>query len=443
MDDATSRRRRGALLDLEPLRASPAFARLWSARAIAGIGSQLTLVAVGLNVFELVRPTAGVASATVAVSLTGVLALVPTVVAGLYGGMLADAFDRRTVMIISGAVSWLCTLVLAALSWAHVETVASLYVLTVLSATATTVLIAAESSATPRLLPGRLLPSAGALMGITVGISVTVGPGLAGVLVASVGFQWCYTIDAALFVLTLAAAFTLPRLRPEGRVERPGLASLLGGMRFLRTAPNIRTSFFVDIVAMTFGQPRVIYPAVGAVLLGGGALTVGLLSAAFAVGALLSSLFSGRLGGVRRQGVAIERAIEAYGACILLFGGVLAIAAVGEATGALPTPAGAVWIGAAALLLAGAGAADNVSAIFRSTMLQTAAPDSMRGRLQGVYIVVVTGGPRVGDLYAGVLAGTGLLFLPPLAGGAVIIALVALLVRRRGFLAYDARHPSP
>ncbi len=443
MDDATPRRRRDALLDLEPLRASPAFARLWSARAIAGIGSQMTLVAVGLNVFDLVRPTEGAASATFAVSLTGALALVPTVVAGLYGGMLADAFDRRTVMIASGAVSWLCTLVLAALSWAHVATVTSLYVLTVLSATATTVLIAAESSATPRLLHARLLPAAGALMGITVGVSVTVGPGLAGVLVASVGFQWCYTVDAALFVLTLAAAFTLPSLRPEGRIERPGLASLLGGMRFLRTAPNIRTSFLVDIVAMTFGQPRVIYPAVSAVLLGGGALTVGLLSAAFAVGALLSSVFSGRFGGVRRQGVAIERAIEAYGACILLFGGVLAVAAVGEATGALPTPAGTVWIGLAAVLLAGAGAADNVSAIFRSTMLQTAAPDSMRGRLQGVYIVVVTGGPRVGDLYAGVLAGTGLLFLPPLAGGVVIIALVALLVRRRGFLAYDARHPTP
>lgn len=443
MNDATPGRRRGALLDIEPLRASPAFARLWSARAIAGIGSQLTLVAVGLNVFELVRRVDSVGAATFAVSLTGVLALVPTVVAGLYGGMLADAFDRRTVMIVSGFVSWLCTLVLAALSWTGAETVASLYVLTVLSATATTVLIAAESAATPRLLPARLLPAAGALLGVTVGISVTVGPGLAGVLVASVGFQWCYTIDAVLFVLTLAAAFTLPALQPQGQVERPGLASLLGGLRFLRTSPNIRTSFLVDIVAMTFGQPRVIYPAVGAVLLGGGALTVGLLSAAFAVGALLSSVFSGRLGGIRRQGLAIERAIEAYGACILLFGAVLGIAALGEATGALPTPAGPIWIALAAVLLAGAGAADNVSAIFRSTILQTAAPDSMRGRLQGVFIVVVTGGPRVGDLYAGVLAATGLLYLPPLAGGVLIIVLVALLVRRRGFLGYDARHPTP
>ncbi|MGT2424684.1 MFS transporter [Amnibacterium kyonggiense] len=443
MDDGTAANRRGALIDLSPLTASPPFARLWGSRAVAGIGSQLTLVAVGLDVFALVRPTSGAAVATFAVSLTGVLALVPTVLAGLYGGMLADAFDRRTVALVSGAVSWMSTLVLAVLSWTGTETVWSLYVLTVLTATATTVLQASESAATPRLLHRALLPAAGALNGIAVGISVTLGPGLAGVLVAAVGFQWCYTIDAVLFIATFAALLSLPRLPPEEAGGRPGLASLVAGIEFLRRAPNIRTSFLVDIVAMTFGQPRVLYPAVGAVLLGGGALTVGLLSAAFAVGALLSSVFSGRLGAVRRQGVAIERAITVYGACIGLFGAVLAAASLGEATGVLPSPAGGVFVVLAAVLLAGAGAADNVSSIFRGTILQTAAPDSMRGRLQGVFIVVVTGGPRVGDLYAGLLAATGLLFLPPLAGGVLIIALVALLVRRRGFLAYDARHPTP
>ena len=441
MDD-TAPPRRGALIDLSPLTASAPFARLWGSRAVAGIGSQLTLVAVGLNVFALVRPSEGTAAATFAVSLTGVLALVPTVLAGLYGGMLADAFDRRTVALVSGAVSWLSTLALAALAWTGAESVWSLYLLTVLTATATTVLQASESAATPRLLPRELLPAAGALNGIAVGVSVTLGPGLAGVLVATTGFAWCYTIDAVLFVATLVALLTLPRLPPEGATDRPGLASLAGGIDFLKRAPNIRTSFFVDIVAMTFGQPRVLYPAVGAVTLGGGAITVGLLSAAFAIGALLSSLFSGRLGGVRRQGVAIERAIQVYGACIALFGAVLAIAAVGEWTRVLPSPAGPVWIAIAAVLLAGAGGADNVSAIFRGTMLQTAAPDSMRGRLQGVFIVVVTGGPRVGDLWAGLLATSGLLFLPPLLGGVLIVGLVVLLVRR-GFRDYDALRPTP
>ena len=435
--------RRGALLDIEPLRASPPFARLWTGRAVASIGSQLTLVAVGLNVFQIVQPGSGAPAATFAVALTGVLALVPTVLAGLYGGMLADAFDRRAVALVSGVVSWLSTLVLAILSWTGAQTVASLYVLTVLTAVATTVLLAAESASTPRLLPPRLLPAAGALNGVAFGFAITVGPGLAGVLVAAVGFEWCYTIDAVLFVATLVALLALPRLPPEGATERPGLKSLASGIDFLRSAPNVRTSFVVDIVAMTFGQPRVLYPAAATVLLGGGAVTVGLLSAAFAVGALVSSVFSGRVGGVRRQGLAVERAIQAYGVCIALFGAVLGVGALGEATGALPAPIGPLWIGLAAVLLAGAGASDNISSIFRNTILQTAAPDSVRGRLQGIFIVVVTGGPRVGDLYAGAVAATGAIFLPPAVGGVLIVVLVTLLAARRGFRRYDADHPTP
>ena len=143
----------------------------------------------------------------------------------------------------------------------------------------------------------------------------------------------------------------------------------------------MRMTFFVDIVAMTFGQPRVLFPAIGSLLLGGGPVTVGLLFAAFAVGALTSSVFSGRLGAVRRQGLAIERAIQAYGACVLGFGVVLLVATIGDAAGFLPGPPG-VDVGAivvAAVLLAGAGAADNVSAIFRSTILQAAAPTTCAG----------------------------------------------------------------
>jgi MFS family permease len=228
-------------------------------------------------------------------------------------------------------------------------------------------------------------------------------------------------------------------------VDRPGLKSLAAGMRFLRHAPNIRATFLVDIVAMTFGNPRVLFPAAAAVLLGGGPVTVGVLSAAFALGALGSSVFSGRLGGVRRQGLAIERSIEVYGACILGLGIVLAVISgmrAADATGG-PAPVSVPAIAAAAVLLAGAGAADNVSAIFRSTILQAAAPDDVRGRLQGVYIVVVTGGPRIGDFFVGVVASLGLLWLPPAVGGLLVIVLVAWLVRRRGFLAYDAGSPRP
>ncbi len=438
MAESRAGRGSGHLVDLSPLSASPPFARLFAGRAVAGIGGQLTIVAAGLNVYALT-------GSTFDVSLIGVVALVPTILAGLYGGMLADAFDRRVVAITSAVVSWAASLGLAALSWTGTQSALSLYLLTALSAVATTVLMTTESAITPRLLAARLLPAAAALNGIGTGIAVTVGPALAGVLVAAAGFPWCYSIDAVLFVASLVGILTLPALPPAEQVDRPGLRSLASGMRFLRDAPNIRTTFVVDIVAMTFGQPRVLFPAIGAVLLGGGSVTVGVLFAAFAVGALLSSVFSGRLGAVRRQGRAIERAIEVYGGCILLFGTVIAVAAFGQAAGWVPGPrtVDVVAIAIAALLLAGAGAADNVSAIFRSTVLPAAAPDDVRGRLQGVYIVVVTGGPRVGDFFTGLVAKSGQLWLPPVAGGVLVIVLVAVLVRRRGFLGYDAAAPSP
>jgi hypothetical protein len=204
-------------------------------------------------------------------------------------------------------------------------------------------------------------------------------------------------------------------------------------------------NFLIDIVAMVFGQPRVLFPALGALVLGGGPITVGALTAAFALGALLSGLFSGRLGEVRRHGRAIGWAVQAYGVAIAGFGAVVAVTILaGGNAGSDAQPVSLLPIVAAAVALAAAGAADNVSAVYRSTMLQAAVPDAYRGRLQGVFIVVVTGGPRVGDLYVGLVASLGLLWLPPAAGGLIIVALAALLVARsRSFRSYDALDPRP
>ncbi|AZZ48474.1 MFS transporter [Rathayibacter rathayi] len=425
--------RRSHVLDVAPLRESPAFARLWAGNVISGIGGQMTIVAVGLHVYELT-------GSTLAVALVGVVALVPTVIAGLYGGMLADAFDRRLVLLLAAIVAWGSTVGIAALAWLSAETPLSLYLLTAANAVATTVIVATRMTLAPRLLRTELVPAAAALGGIASGLEVTVGPALAGVLVASSGFALTYTIDVVLFLAAFLGIVGLPALVPEGERQRPGLESLRYGLRFLRSAPNVRMSFLVDIVAMTFGQPRVVFPAAAAVLLGGGAVTVGALTAAFAIGALLSGVFSGRLSGVRGQGVAISRSIQVYGAFVMAFGAVLLGAAL---TRSDPSSANTGVITLAAVALAGAGAADNVSSIFRQTMLQTAVPDNMRGRLQGVFIVVVTGGPRVGDLYTGLLASLALLWLPPLAGGLAIIAILAAVLRLRpGFRAYDALHPT-
>ncbi|MFZ7088122.1 MFS transporter [Curtobacterium sp. RRHDQ10] len=328
-------------------------------------------------------------------------------------------------------------------AWLGLESVGLLYVLATVNAVAGTVIGASRSAIIPRLIGTDLLPAASALSGIGSGLAVTVGPAVAGVLVAAVGFAPTYTIDVVLFSFAFMGIITLPRMAPEHTVQKPGLGSLVEGARFLRRSPTIGMTFVLDIVAMTFGQPRVLFPAIGALVIGGGSITVGALTAAYAIGALVSSVFSGRLGAVRRQGAAVGWAITVYGGAIGVFGVVIALAHVlggraGDAFSAGVLPA----LGFAALFLAVAGGADNVSAVFRGTILQAAAPDGMRGRLQGIFTVVVTGGPRIGDLYAGLVVAAGIA-VPPIVGGVAIIGLVALLLRAvPSFRRYDALHPA-
>lgn len=430
---------RESFIDLRPFRASPAFARLWIGSTLSGLGGQLTIVAVMLHVYALTGDT-------FAVSMIAVAGLVPMVIAGLYGGMLADAFDRRLVALMAATVTFASTALLATLAWAHLETVWWLYALSVVNSAANSIVLATKSAITPRLLPRELLPAAAALQGITVGVMVMAGPALAGILVATAGYAWTYSIDVVLMLSLFLGLWSLPRIVPEGTIVRPGLESLRDGIGFLRRAGNIRLQYLLDITAMTFGQPLALFPAIGAVLLGGGPITTGVLTASFAVGAFLSSLLSGPIGRFRHHGIGIERAILVYGASIGAFGCVLLAAALGVLSpGTIDAShANVALLVVAGLLLVVAGGADNVSAIYRSTMMQSAVPDAIRGRLQGIFIVVVSGGPRVGALYVGVLASVTTLWFPPLLGGLLIMGLVALLVRRNPrFRDYDAEHPEP
>ncbi len=434
-----ARLRRDSFIDLRPFRESSAFTRMWVGSTLAGLGGQLTVVAVMLHMFDLT-------GSTFAVAMIAVAGLLPMIVAGLYGGMLADAFDRRRVALIAASVTFASTLTLAVLAWGGLETVWWLYVLSIINSAANSIVMAARQAIVPRLLPRDLLPAASALSGITMGVTVMGGPALAGVLVAFTGYAWTYSVDVVLMLANFLGLWTLPAIRPEGEIVRPGLESLRDGWRFLKKATNIRLQFVLDITAMTFGYPTAIFPALGTVILGGGAITTGLLTASIAIGAFLSSVFSGRIGRVRRHGLGIERAIIAYGIAVSLFGLALLAGAAGAfAPGRVDEGHTNVAVLALAMLaLVAAGAADNVSSIFRTTMLQAAVPDSIRGRLQGVFIVVVTGGPRLGALYAGALASLGALWLPPLLGGIVLICLVAFLVRLSPrFRAYDSLDPQP
>ncbi len=423
---------RGLLIDITPLRTSPAFARMWIGTTLAGLGGQLTLVTVMLHVYTLT-------ASTFAVSMVAVAGLVPMILAGLYGGMLSDAFDRRRVALVAATITFLSTALLAALTWAHLETIWWLYVLSIVNTVGSSIGMTARSAIVPRLIPRAQLAAASALGGVTFGIMVMVGPALAGVLVAWTGYGWTYTIDVLLMLALFLGLWTLPALRPEGQVVRPGLESLVDGWRFLKRSANIRMQYVLDIVAMTFGQPLVLFPALGTVLLGGGAMTTGALTAAVAVGTFLSSLFSGRIVQYRWHGRGIARSVQAYGVAIAAFGVVLLCGQWWPAGEQTPNLA---LIVLACLALAISGAADNISSIYRNTMMQAAVPDAMRGRLQGIFVIVVAGGPRVGALYAGVLATFTTLWFPPLIGGILVVALVAVAVRvARGFLTYDAEDP--
>lgn len=421
--------RRRLFADTTPLREVPAFRWLWIGQSLAGIGTQLTVVTVGLQVFALT-------SSTFAVGLVGVVALVPLVGLGLYGGALVDAHDRRRVALLASAVLWVLSIAIAAQAWWHVDSVGLLYVLVALQSAAFAVNNPARSAIVPGIVPRHLLPAANALSGTTNAIALTVGPLLAGFLVATWGFQAAYTVDAVTFVAALVGVHRLPPMRPEvlEGSRRPGLRSVLEGVRFLATRPNVRATFLADLCAMVFAMPRVLYPALGAAELGGGARTVGLLGAGFALGSVLAGLLSGPLGGVRRQGAVVVGCVAVYGSSVAAFGVVLVLAPDGAV--------GKLW--ACVGLLAVSGAADAVSSIFRGTILQVATPDALRGRLQGVFIVVVAGGPRLGDLVLGSAAtgvGEG---LAALAGGvACVVAVLALASAQRGFLRYDARHPAP
>lgn len=419
------------LADITPLRESAAFRRMYFGTAMSAVGTNLTLVAVSLQVYE-------ITGSSLNVGLIGLFALVPLIFAGLYGGAVADAHDRRKVALLSALGLWASTIGIAAQAWLGADNVWLLYLLIALHSAFAGINQPTRTAIIPRLVRPELLPAANALSMITFGLAFTVGPMLAGLLVAQVGYGWTYTIDVVTFTAALWALFRLPAMPPEGPVQRAGLATVVEGFRYLGTRPNIRMTFLIDLAAMVMAQPRVLLPAVGAVFIGGGELTVGILLAASAVGAVLSGLFSGPLGHIHRQGRAVQWSVVGWGASISAFGLVVILA--GRAEDGAMTP----WIIPAAVCLLLAGVADSVSGVFRSTILQSATPDAMRGRLQGVFIVVVAGGPRLGELLGGgasVLIGEG---WTALVGGVLCMLLVLLLARLQpGFGRYDSRAPEP
>lgn len=406
------------LADVTPLRVSADYRRLWAGLTVSQLGQQMTVVAVAIQVYDLTR-------SSFAVGLVGLCSLVPLVVFGLYGGAIADASDRRKVGLITSTGLWLLSMVLLLNAVLGFSAVWLIYVVVAAQAGFFAVNSPARTAIIPRLLPPTLLPSANALSTASFNLGLTVGPLLGGLLIGWLGLGAAYGVDVVTFTAALYAMWRLPPIAPEGDVRRAGLRSVLEGLGYLRTRPNVLMTFLVDLCAMVLAQPRALFPAIAAHVFDSGAKVVGVLQAAPAIGALLAALTSGWVGRVRRQGLVTMWAVVCWGASVAAFG-----------------LSRALWL--AVFFLALAGAADTISSVFRNTILQTATPDAMRGRLQGVFIVVVAGGPRMGDFVMGTLSTAVVETSAVVLGGALCILAVGVLSRRfPRFARYDARDPQP
>ena len=407
-------RLRGIAVDITPLRTSPDFRRLFTGEAVSTIGTQMTAVAVPIQVYD-------ITGSSLAVGLLGFASLVPLVVFGLIGGAIADAMDRRRLLVVTTSLLTLVTSVLFLQAALGVRQTWLLYVLTACQAGLFAVDAPARRSVIPRLIGERQIPAATALSQVLFNFATVVGPLLAGVLVAQLGYAWVYGIDAVSFAAVVFAAVRLPPVPPVGGGTAAGLGSVLEGLRFLRTQPVVLMTFAVDINAMVFGMPRALFPALATGRFGGGPESAGLLYAAPAFGALAGALLGGWFGRVRRQGLAVLLAVAAWG---------LAIVGFGLAT--------TMWL--AVVMLAIAGASDMVSAVFRNSILQVATPDELRGRLNGVFIAVVAGGPRLGDVEAGAVAAATSAQFSVVSGGVACILGVVLLA---GLVPTFARYTAP
>ncbi|MEN3356083.1 MAG: hypothetical protein V7637_65 [Mycobacteriales bacterium] len=409
---------RRVAIDPAPLRQRD-FRRLFIGQGVSFVGFQLTAVAVPVQVFSISRSSFWV-------GMLGLFGLAPLVIFGLWGGAVADAVDRRKLLLTASYTVWASTLALLAQALLGLDNLVLIFGLVMVQSAGFAVTSPTRNTIIPRLLPRALVPAANTLNFTVTNVGTVAGPLLAGVVVARPhGFAIAYSIDAVLFTVALYAAMRLPALPPvtaSGRITRPGLAAVVDGLRFITTRPVLLMSFAVDIVAMVFAMPRALFPEVAETRFGG-VSAVGWLFASIAIGAVVGGLSSGWIGRVRRQGVALTVAVAAWG---------VAVAAAGLAR--------SLWL--AVLLLAVAGAADLVSAVFRQTILQVYAPDEMRGRLQGVFIVVVAGGPRLGDLRAGATAAVTGATASWVAGGIACTVIVLLVTAVAPALrTYSARPP--
>lgn len=402
-------------VDLTPLRVSKPYRRLWLGTGISAIGSQITTVAIPFQLYDLT-------GSTLLVGLLALAALVPLLTVPLYAGAVADAVDRRRLLLLSDIALVLVSVGLLVNALLPNPSVWFLFVAEALGTAAYGFQRPSRDALMPRLVGADQLTAALAVDDVFFSLARVGGLASGGLLIAGIGLTGAYAVDVASFAFSLVAIWLLPSMPPAPDAERASFRAIGEGLRFVRRRPALLGTFLIDSNAMLFGMPAALFPAFGEQL-GGGARTVGFLYAAPYGGALLASVFSGWLPRVRRQGLGVYVAVAIWGIAITLFG-----------------LANTVWL--ALLMLAVAGAADYVSAVLRSTILLSTTPDELRGRISGIELAQVASTPALGNLEAGVVASLTSVRTSIVSGGlacvvgALLIALAFPALRR-----YDARNP--
>jgi predicted MFS family arabinose efflux permease len=393
---------RNLVVDVRPLRKSRDLRCLFGGQLVIMLGGQLTTVAVPYQVYSLTR-------SSLDVGLVSLAQLLPLIAGGVVGGALADAVDRRSLLLASQLLTALCAAGLAV----NATVGTALWPLFVLPAAAAGCAVAGESGLSAMLpnLAGRSeTATVNAMFQALLQVGQVAGPAVAGLLLAGVGVRFVYWLDAASVAVAMLATARMGRQRPAGTSHSPGLRSIVDGLRHLRGQPLIQGAFLIDINATVFGVPSAVFPALAFGVFHGGARTLGLLYAAPGAGALLGAVTTGWVHRVRRQGRAVIVAVIIWGAAIACFGL-------------------SHWLPVAFALLAVAGWADVVSAVFRGTIIQLAAPDALRGRLMGLQMAVVTAGPRIGDAESGAVASAFGATASVVSGGLACIGGALILAR--------------
>lgn len=371
---------RSLALDISPLTESRSYRALWIGQTISLIGTNMRVVAVPWHVYQLT-------GSVVAVGLIGLAELIPLIVFSLIGGAVADRVERRGLIRRMQIGLMASAALLTVVSTLEDPPLVLIYGLVAVSAGLEAVERPARSAMLPSLLPAGKVPAALAVRQVAFHTTNIVGPALGGLVIASLDVTWAYAADTITFIAAITALRWVPAVMPEVTEGQSSVDAVREGLAYALKTPLILAIFVIDLIAMIFGMPRAVFPALARRTFHSGAGVLGLLHASIAVGALSGALLSGWVRRIRRHGLAVVIAVGAWGTAIVLAG--------------LSTFSLALTV----LFLALAGASDVISAVFRGTMLLEATPDRLRGRVSSLNLMVVIGGPRLGDVEAGMVAG--------------------------------------